>query len=174
MFPFLEKKLKIAFDEKLALSFPKLTCVKDARWPKTPLYRIELDAGGYVFVAIDVAEKYNAYAVELAWAKESKFPWSVSPRSEKDAPTTPNRVRLHTDDDEVRWWNVITGTSGIRDDEVAPDDFSENALMAELNRMASPDPNMPERIVFCVDDTLATLKKALPKYLEAARRVLAK
>jgi hypothetical protein len=174
MFPFLAKKLKAAFDRAIQERLSAFEALADARWPTVLLYRAPVNGRGHVFIAVDPLEKYNAYTVELAASSESMFPWDESPRDLNEPMTMPDRASVPRDEETEFSWNVITGTSGIRDDVPDQDDFSDEALMAAVERNARPDPNMPERVDFCVADTLEILENLLPAYLDAARRALGK
>jgi hypothetical protein len=175
MHGFLRKKLLRRFDAEMRRSFPKLRRVRDATWPRTPVYRAAIGNAGHTFVALEVSSKYNAYCIELAHAVGDTFPWDADLSSSLDeARGSEGRLRVVAPSGQAdAWWNVVTGGQGRRDDRPSgPEAWTQEAIRARLRE--DVDPEMAEHVDACVADTIGALREQFPRYLEhAARELLA-
>jgi hypothetical protein len=172
MYPFLSKKLKRSFEQRLKALFPQFEKVRDPQRPKVPLYRAPIDGSGHVYVALEIDR--NAYTVELAWAAPGASPWSGPLEVDlEDAQGPAARLRPPGSNGwGDYWWNVVTGGEGVRADR--PRDRPEDWTLEAMQREASekPDPDMPERVDDCVEDTMRTLAELLPRFVARAKEQL--
>lgn len=126
----LKHELVSQFKSQVPSVLPRWQPAK-SKYKNEPIFFCSLEGSSFGFIKLQPDESYNAFTIDVSWNLTPEYPWDpkhlcLAPFDipEKNYKTTrkpgqviSSRIGSFLPTKQDTWWNVVTGTTGVNDDQ---------------------------------------------------------